>query len=297
MEYIDVAILSNPTDQNRLQRVKSDLESMGMTYTQFRTSEWEDYVTEDWTGVYHKVLLPWQTDYNAAYGDYYQKLSEVRTSGLSVIDVLDNFMVNGGTLQVHLGPYRNDYVPDNLPFGMDIQERNPANSSIRFDYDDVRVIDRYHPLLGGVDLTALQGVHGGQYVAMSGLDISQVLPNQVPAACGGRISDPLGTFHSLLGSMEYGSQSLLSLCNRGNGGMIVTTMDVENPSFSEPYGGQTMPLLSNMLGYSVTPYPFDFGIAGDTFDLTINGVSPSINTVTKAYNCLLYTSPSPRDTA
>ena len=66
--------------------------------------------------------------------------------------------------------------------------------------------------------------------------------------------------------------------------MIVTTMDVENPSFSEPYGGQTMPLLSNMLGYSVTPYPMDFGIAGDTFDLTINGISPSINTVTKAYN-------------
>ena len=45
-----------------------------------------------------------------------------------------------------------------------------------------------------------------------------------------------------------------------------------------------MPLLSNMLGYSVTPYPMDFGIAGDTFDLTINGISPSINTVTKAYN-------------
>ena len=33
----------------------------------------------------------------------------------------------------------------------------------------------------------------------------------------------------------------------------------------------------------MTPYPFDFGIAGDTFDLTINE-SPSINTVTKAYN-------------
>ena len=72
MDEIDVAILSNPTDQNRLQRVKSDLEAMGMTYTQFRTSEWESYVTEDWTGVYQKVLLPWQTDYNAAYGDYYQ---------------------------------------------------------------------------------------------------------------------------------------------------------------------------------------------------------------------------------
>ena len=59
--------------------------SNGDDLHQFRTSEWEDYVTEDWTGVYHKVLLPWQTDYNAAYGDYYQKLSEVRASGLSVM--------------------------------------------------------------------------------------------------------------------------------------------------------------------------------------------------------------------
>ena len=33
IDDIDVAILSNPTDQNRLQRVKSD-EAMGMTYTQ-----------------------------------------------------------------------------------------------------------------------------------------------------------------------------------------------------------------------------------------------------------------------
>ena len=188
-----------------------------MVYTQFRTSEWEDYVTQDWAGVYDKILLPWQTDYNAEYGEYYQKLNELRGDGLSTNDVLDDFMVNGGTLQVHLGPYRNDYVPDNLPFGMDIQERDPSNSSIRFDYEDVRVIDRYHPLLSNIELTYLQSVHAGQYVARSGLDISQVQPNQVPSACGGRISDPLGTFHSLLGSVEYGSQSLLSLCNRGNG--------------------------------------------------------------------------------
>ena len=57
MDDIDVAILSNPTDQNRLQRVKSDLEAMGMVYTQFRTSEWEDYVTQDWAGVYDKICL------------------------------------------------------------------------------------------------------------------------------------------------------------------------------------------------------------------------------------------------
>ena len=35
-DTVDVAILSNPTDQNRLQRVKQDLESMGMTYTNYR---------------------------------------------------------------------------------------------------------------------------------------------------------------------------------------------------------------------------------------------------------------------
>ena len=50
--------------------------------------------------------------------------------------------------------------------------------------------------------------------------------------------------------------------------MIVTTLDVENPSFSQPFSGTSMPLLSNMLGYQVTPYPSNFGIAGDGFDLT-----------------------------
>ena len=32
-DNIDVAILSNPTDQNKLQRVKQDLSSMNKTYT------------------------------------------------------------------------------------------------------------------------------------------------------------------------------------------------------------------------------------------------------------------------
>ena len=51
-DNVDVAILSNPTDQNRLQRVKEDLESMGMTYTQYLVEDWERYATPNWMSHY-----------------------------------------------------------------------------------------------------------------------------------------------------------------------------------------------------------------------------------------------------
>ncbi|MGY8692013.1 MAG: hypothetical protein ACKVHF_03510, partial [Candidatus Poseidoniales archaeon] len=112
MDDIDVLILSNPTDQNRLQRVKQDLESMGKTYTQLRVNDWETYATPDWIEHYEKVLLPWQTDYNVEYGDYYQLMGQTRdTDGLSLTETLENYMQTGGTVQMHLGPYRNDFMP------------------------------------------------------------------------------------------------------------------------------------------------------------------------------------------
>ena len=77
--------------------------------------------------------------------------------------------------------------------------------------------------------------------------------------------------------------------------MIVTTLDVENPSFSQPFGGTSMPLLSNMLAYHVNPYPTEFGIAGDGFDLTVNGEAPSIDTVTGAYATMYIKSNSELD--
>ena len=55
---MNVLILSNPTDQNRLQRVKLDLESMGKTYTQLEVNDWETYATPDWIEHYYKVLMP-----------------------------------------------------------------------------------------------------------------------------------------------------------------------------------------------------------------------------------------------
>jgi len=291
---VDVAILSNPTDQNRLQRVKQDLESMGMSYTQLMVDDWERYATENWLDHYDKILMPWQTDYNVVYGEYYETLSATRDSdGLSVTEVLEAYMVNGGTLQIHLGPYRNEYQPNRLPFGMDIAMRNQWNNTVT--NEDLVVVDAYHPLLENVNVAAFAGVHGGSYVALAGLDTAQVQFDQIPQVCGGRISDPLGTFHTLMRSESFDTQSLLSICNRGAGGMIVTTLDVENPSFSQPFGGTSMPLLSNMLSYHVTPYPTSFGIAGDGFDLTINEEAPSIDTVTGAYATMYIKSNSDLD--
>ena len=291
---VDVAILSNPTDQNRLQRVKQDLESMGMSYTQLMIDDWERYATENWLDHYDKILMPWQTDYNVVYGEYYETLSATRDSdGLSVTEVLEAYMVNGGTLQIHLGPYRNEYQPNRLPFGMDIAMRNQWNNTVT--NEDLVVVDAYHPLLENVTVAAYAGVHGGSYVALAGLDTAQVQFDQIPPVCGGRISDPMVTFHTLMRSESFDTQSLLSICNRGAGGMIVTTLDVENPSFSQPLGGTSMPLLSNMLSYHVTPYPTSFGIAGDGFDLTINEEAPSIDTVTGAYATMYIKSNSDLD--
>ncbi len=285
-DNIDVAILSNPTDQNRLQSVKMDLETMGMTYTQLRMDNWDTYGTPDWVEHYNKVLLPWQTDYNVYYGDYYELMAQTRESdGLSLTETLEDYMTGGGTVQMHLGPYRNEYQPNRLPFGMDIAMRNQVNFTVdnRILHTNITIVDQFHPILSNVDPIAFSGINGGSHVALAGLDTAQVQATQIPQVCGGRISDPTGTFHTLIRDTDYDSQSLLSLCNRGAGGLIVTTIDVENPSVSEEFGGATIPLLSNMLAYHLTPYPTDFGIAGESFDLTINGETQAIDTVTGAY--------------
>ena len=186
-DQIDVAILSNPTDQNRLQMVKSDLEAMGMSYTQMRLDNWDEYATPSWLEHYDKVLLPWQTDYNVYYGDYYEKLASTRASdGLSVVDTLEQFMVQGGTTQIHLGPYRDAYQPSNLPFGMDIAMRNQVNltEDNRILSEDITIVDPFHPIMEDVDPAAFSAINGGTHVALSGLDTAQVQFTQIPQVCG-----------------------------------------------------------------------------------------------------------------
>jgi len=257
-----------------------------MTYTQLRVSDWDTYATPDWIEHYNKVLLPWQTDYNVVYGDYYEIMDTTREDdGLSVVDVLENFMVDGGTVQMHLGPYQNEYDPGRLIFDMAIKDRNQYNFTTdnRINYDDLSIDDPYHPILKGIDKVTFSGIHAQEYVAISGIDVaSQVQANQIPATCGGRISVTGGTFHTLMRDTVQG-HSLMSVCNKGLGGLIVTTVDVENPSVTESFGGENIPLLSNMLSYHLTPYPLDFGIAGTDFDLIINGESVDINPTTGAY--------------
>ena len=301
-DHIDVAILSNPTDQNRLQRVKSDLDAMGMVYTQFETSDWNKYLTDEWLDGYSKVLLPWQTDYNVEYGDYYELLGteNPNNADLTGIEVIETFMSNGGTVQIHLGPYR-DYYQDttdteriSVPFDLDIAMRNRVNLTIdqRIKSENLSFNDPFHPIMKNLDTSAFSVINAGSHVALSGLDTAQGGDDNMPKVCmdasvgaseKGYISGG-GTFHSLIGDNDNIDQSVLAVCSVGDGGIIVTTIDVENPTVSTPYGqNNTFSLLSNMLAYQLSPYPSGFEVAGQGFDLTIDGRIQPFDALSGAY--------------
>ena len=302
MENIDVAILSNPTDQNRLQRVKQDLSAMNKTYTQFEVEDWNMYGMFDWLEHYSKILMPWQTDYSVEYGDYYELMGtpNPENADITLTASLIEFMREGGTLQIHLGPYYSDYddlqnptAPDRLPFDMNIVMRDHFNSTVdqRILSENISLIDPFHPLMSGINPSALAGINGGTHVALSALDLNQVDGDNIPRVCrdgaeggteGGTISDG-GTFHTIIRDSENPSQSLLSTCNYDKGGMIVTTIDVENPAVSQPFGDSNFPMLANLLDFHLSPYPDGFEIAGQGFELTIDGDAQSIDVLSGAY--------------
>jgi hypothetical protein len=266
-DSVDVAILSNPTDQNRLQSVKEDMQAMGLTYTQFRQGDWDTYLDSGWLSHYDKILLPWQTNANVQAGNYYGRLGESATQ-----TTLENFMLGGGTIEIHLGPYA-EGLDDNLLYNMVILDRSTAGNSIQ--HGDTNIMDPYHPLLKNVSQTAWLGMNNGNYVANAALSTSGTGSNKLPTPCGGMINAQQGTFHSLLQHSDDSTMHMLATCGIGQGGLIVTTIDVENPSVSEPYGSTTAPLRSNLLAFEITPYPTNFGIAGSGWDLTINGAAPT----------------------
>ena len=302
LDKIDVAIFSNPTDQNRLQRVKQDLSAMNKTYTQLGVEDWNVYGTGDWMEHYSKILLPWQTDYSVEYGDYYELMGTPNPDNAdsTLTETFVEFMRTGGTLQVHLGPYYSDYddiqnpnARDRLPFGMNVVMRDHFNSTVdhRILSENVSLIDPFHPLMSGINPSSLAGINGGTHVALSALDLNQVKPENIPQVCsdapvggteGGKISDG-GTFHTIIRDSENPSQSLLSTCNYHDGGMIITTIDVENPAVSQPFGDQNFPMLANLLDFHLEPYPDGFEIAGEGFELTIDGASQSIDVLSGAY--------------
>ncbi|MBS71649.1 MAG: hypothetical protein CMO20_01665 [Thermoplasmata archaeon] len=276
-DTVDVAILSNPTDQSRLEGVKQDLQAMGMTYTQFKIEDWDTYLDHSectnaatkncWISHYDKILIPWQTTANVQTNKHYEKLNEGQRT-----TILTEYMQAGGTIEMHLGPFA-DGLDDQLLFNMVILDRNVAGNQI--EHNDVNIADPYHPLLNNVSSTAWFGMNNGNYVANAALSTSNSGALQMPSMCNGLINSNSGTFHSILNHKSDPGLHLLTTCVIGSGGLLVTTMDVENPSVSEAFGGTAAPIRSNLLSFHVTPYPASgFGTAGNGWDLTINGAVP-----------------------
>ncbi len=172
--------------------------------------------------------------------------------------------------------------------------RNRVNLTIdqRIKSENLSFNDPFHPIMKNLDTSAFSVINAGSHVALSGLDTAQVGDDNMPKVCmdasvgaseNGYISGG-GTFHSLIGDNDNIDQSVLAVCSVGDGGIIVTTIDVENPTVSTPYGqNNTFSLLSNMLAYQLSPYPSGFEVAGQGFDLTIDGRIQPFDALSGAY--------------
>ena len=269
---IDIAILSDPTNQGRLDNVKRDLAGMGMSYTTYTTSDWSTYFDSGWLTHYEKILIPWQSsvsamDVSAGGKGFYKLLGESANQ-----QTLENFMSAGGTVQMHLGAYENYYQPDRLPFQVDISNR--VNADEQVTYNDLNFDDPYHPLFDNVNLENFNGFEVDHTVTQAVIDTNKVGTQEVPKICGDTMLKG-GQFQSLMSDETDSTKSLLAVCGYQQGGLILTTIDVE--FYSDPFNSTTMPLLGNMLAYKVSPYPVNFGAAGNGFDITINGEVPDEN--------------------
>ena len=282
-DEIDVAILSGPTDQNRLKTVREDLQAMGMTYTQFKPDDWSTYATDDWLTHYDKVLLPWQTENNVLNGQYYSQLDTSYNGNPSVKDTLLTFMNSGGTVQMHLGPYsdgpHNAYLNNKLPFGIDVVDRDTSQAPA-VTWNDMTILDAYHPIMENVAPSSFVGVNSGNFVSQAIINIGQTGNEQMPYVCGGEINQPRPGFNTAFHTLIEGpdpDMSLLATCGYGAGGLIVTTIDVENPSVTNSFGDSTFPILSNILAHHVSPYSSSFGYdtnGPDGWNMLINGEVP-----------------------
>ena len=266
---IDVAILSG--DSARVTAIKEDLAILGMTYTQYNINDWNEYLDPGWLSHYNKVIMP-QQDINTAKPNdeggkgYYELIGSTSNQ-----NTLKTFMSEGGTVQVHLSSATDYYEYSSstgeslLPFDMDVKAKNTPET--RITYSNIDVADPYHPILDGVDLAAFQGFDQFATVTDAIVNTKSASSTSIPRACGGYSEDG-GSFQRLIQTKEDSQDTLLGVCSYDDGGLIVTTIDVE--SVSERADSPTFPLLGNMLGYHVSPYPVGFGTLGDGLELTIN---------------------------
>ena len=281
-DQIDIAILSG--DSTRVTAIKEDLVILGLTYTQYDINDWSEYLDLGWLTHYDKVVMPWQDVNTAKPSDEGGKGYYELIGGSSNQNALKNFMSSGGTVQVHLSgatdyyEYSSSTGESLLPFDMDIQPRNTPET--RITYSNMEVADPYHPILDSVDLAAFQGFDQFGTVTEAIINTKSASATSIPRACNG-YSEEGGSFQRLLQSEADVQDTVLGVCSYVDGGLIVTTIDVE--SVSDRANSTTFPLLGNMLSYHVSPYPTGFGTLGNGLDLTINGEVPSFDPSTGGY--------------
>lgn len=281
-DQIDIAILSG--DSTRVTAIKEDLVILGMTYTQYDINDWSEYLDLGWLTHYDKVVMPWQDVNTAKPSDEGGKGYYELIGGSSNQNALKSFMSSGGTVQVHLSgatdyyEYSSSTGESLLPFDMDIQPRNTPET--RITYSNMEVADPYHPILDSVDLAAFQGFDQFGTVTEAIINTKSASATSIPRACNG-YSEEGGSFQRLLQSEADVQDTVLGVCSYVDGGLIVTTIDVE--SVSDRANSTTFPLLGNMLSYHVSPYPTGFGTLGNGLDLTINGEVPSFDPSTGGY--------------
>ena len=269
-DEVDFAILSD--DTSGTSTIIEDLAIMGKSYTQFTMNDWDTYFKTNWFTNYDKIILPWQ-DFNTAKDDggaYYKTLSET-VNNVNRKQVLVNFMSSGGTIQAHLAPHGTQTyglgtsLEPRLPLGLEITDKT---NGAEINYADIEVFDPFHPMLKNINVSAFDAYTP---VASSALDIGSEATGDVPKICSG--NQNVAKFQSIIHDGTDTDDVLLGICSYGSGGMIISTMNVENNSGDA--NSEEFALRKNMLEYQVDDYPNPFGEMRDGTDILINGDVPA----------------------
>jgi hypothetical protein len=266
---VDIAILSDKTSGTS--RIIEDIAANGMSYTQFGMNDWDDYFKTNWFTNFDKIILPWQ-DFNTAKDDgkaYYKTISDT-VSNVDRKQVLVNFMSSGGTIQAHLAPHGTQIyglgtnVEPRLPLGLVIADKT---NGAEITYADMEVYDEFHPIMNNIDGEKFEVFTP---VADSVLDIGSEATSDVPKICSG--NQNVASFQPIIRDSTDIEDVLLGICSYGQGGMIVSTIDLEAKSGNA--SSSDFALLSNVISYQVNDYPNPFGEMRDGTDILIDGVVP-----------------------
>ena len=275
-EDIDVAILSDKSTGTST--IVDDLTILGKSYTQFTINDWDEYFKTNWFTHYDKIILPWQDTNTAsdAGGKYYLRLSEDDANTVDRKQILESYMLSGGTIQAHFAPHGTqtygDGLTNRLPLDVEIDDRKSPDE---IKYSNMEIYDKYHPIMDDIDDTnnyaIFQGFDANKVVARSVLDAGSADEQADWASiCTGNLGQ--AEFQPIIRTKNNPGDVLLGVCSYGQGGMIISTIDIE--ANSEDATSSTFPLLKNILLHQVTDYPNPFGKQREGTDILINDAKP-----------------------